>query len=847
MRQLLATFRHRPVPLVGTFVALAIAALTVTWAFSLGEAGGSSTVPAQRLAGAAAVVIGEPDLTVATGPGSTATVPLTAYRRVPSTLATRLARLAGVKAAVAERSVPVALELAGGRVVTGTSAQPIVGYGWTSAVLAPFALRAGHPPVGSHELVVGRGLAERTGLSVGSRVRLVGRDLPAFTVTGIAAAPGHDPTGGSTVFFSYAEAAALYGHPGEADLVGVVAEPGTSPARLAAQVRHAVAGDHLSVLTGAGRGKAEDLDAARQLATLSALGAGAGMVLVLISLFVVASTVALSVAERARTTALLRAVGATSGQVRRQVMAELAAVGALAGVTGWLPGTWLASFSVRGLAAHGLVPSSTRPWTGAVELVPAVLAGVGVAELSGVLAARRASRIRPAAALQEATVERRTPRPLRLVLGLGALGGGGVLSVVALRQPDPSQQLVQAELVLLACMGGVALLGPYLMLLAEMVLRLPLRLLGRAPGRLAAAELRTRVRRMAAAVVAIALPVTFAGAVSLIDATASHGSVVQGRQRLAATAVVTAPGPGLDPSAVAAIRARPGVSGVVGLVPTTVVLPSTGLDAMPGEAVTPGPVTSLLHLGVTAGSLSGFGPGDVALSQLVAGPGAMNVRVGQVVTVHLADGTPYRATVTAVYSRALGFATVLVPTGAAGGGHLGASTVGEVLVGASPGTTPAQLAERLAALAGRYPGLRVASRGVVNAQSTRLTSQTTYANDLLLWLIGLLAGVALVNTLVVATLQGRDELALLRRVGATARQLLAKAACQAAAAVLVGVLLGAASAAVPLLGVSRALTGAWLPHVTWPPVVTILGLVVLLAGVAVVTPTAGMAKRLGET
>jgi putative ABC transport system permease protein len=563
-------------------------------------------LPAQRLGAVAIVVMGNPNVTVTEGSGPGATtdnLPMTSYRRVPATLATRLGVIPGVRAAIAERSVPLALDLPDGRVVTGTSAEPITGYGWPSAALTPFRLRAGHAPAGARGLVLGAGLARRTGLRLGDKVRLAGQGRSPFTIAGIAAAPPHDPAGDWSVFFSEPEATARYGHPGQVDLIGIVAQPGTSPALLAARVR-AVSGQHLSVLAGSDRGTAADLTAATDLENLSALGGGAGAEIALISLFVVASTVALAVAERARMLALLRAVGATPGQVRRMVMAELAALGVLAGLVGYLPGTWLAAASVRGLAAHQFIPPSTRPWTTPWELLISAGAAIVVAELSGLLAARRASRIRPAAALAEASIERRSPRPFRLVLGLGALGGGVVL--------------------------------------------------------------------------------------------------------------------------------------------------------------------------------------------------------------------------------------------AAGGGHLGTSALGEVLVSGSAATRPAALSTEIAALSGSYPGIRVASRTVANAQDELLTSQTSYLNDLLLALIGLLAAVALVNTLVVATLQSREELALLRRVGATAGQLLAMTTWQAAEITLVGVLLGAGAAAVAVVAVTKALTGSWLPYLSWAPAAVILGPVVLLTGLAMLAPTTRM-------
>ncbi|MDA8357701.1 MAG: hypothetical protein M0Z95_15725, partial [Actinomycetota bacterium] len=89
MRQLLATLRHRPAPLVGIFVALVAAASTVTWAFSLGNSGSASQLPAQRLAGAQVLVTGQQNVAITYGHGKSATTSrtaLTSYRRVPTGL-----------------------------------------------------------------------------------------------------------------------------------------------------------------------------------------------------------------------------------------------------------------------------------------------------------------------------------------------------------------------------------------------------------------------------------------------------------------------------------------------------------------------------------------------------------------------------------------------------------------------------------------------------------------------------------------------------------------------------------------------------------------------------------------
>ena len=60
MREFLATLRRRPAPLIGTFVALAMAALLVTATTIFIGTGITLSAPAQRLAGTTVVVTGNP-------------------------------------------------------------------------------------------------------------------------------------------------------------------------------------------------------------------------------------------------------------------------------------------------------------------------------------------------------------------------------------------------------------------------------------------------------------------------------------------------------------------------------------------------------------------------------------------------------------------------------------------------------------------------------------------------------------------------------------------------------------------------------------------------------------------
>ncbi len=186
-----------------------------------------------------------------------------------------------------------------------------------------------------------------------------------------------------------------------------------------------------------------------------------------------AGTVALSVSQRHRQFALLRAVGATPGQVRLAVLAELAALGVLGGVAGWLPGCWLAALAVHGMTGQGLLPPGTTTWLSPWLLFIAVVSGMTIGALSGLLAARRAGRSAPADALRESVAGRRWPHPVRTVLGLAALGGSGALVVAISRSGAGTQEIGTALSLLLALIVAVALLGPLLTALAELLVRLP--------------------------------------------------------------------------------------------------------------------------------------------------------------------------------------------------------------------------------------------------------------------------------------------------------------------------------------------------------------------------------------
>src|SRR5439155_23300049 len=103
------------------------------------------------------------------------------------------------------------------------------------------------------------------------------------------------------------------------------------------------------VLTGGARGAAEYPELERTRAVLIPVTAAFGGLAMFIAIFVVASTLGLSIQQREREIALMRAVAATPGQIRR-MLAWQAVIVALAGsAAGIWPGMGLGRAIARGV------------------------------------------------------------------------------------------------------------------------------------------------------------------------------------------------------------------------------------------------------------------------------------------------------------------------------------------------------------------------------------------------------------------------------------------------------------------------------------------------------------------
>lgn len=614
--------------------------------------------------------------------------------------------------------------------------------------------------------------------------------------------------------------------PGMVDLIAVKADPGVSAGVLAQRIRdslHDSAG--YTIATGAARADLADPGLAVEVANGQALGGAVIPMLIITALFALAATTALSVDLRRRRSALLRAIGATRGQVRRAVLAEQALLAVAGGLLGYLPGTVLGVLGVSALVAHGMLPpgssATSSPWFAVLVCV----INLPVCLLSGLLAARRAARTSPARVMREAHADRTRPNPIRVLLGLAAATGVVVLSVLALHQNGPGAEVAMALPLLMAGMVAVALLGPVLVTVTAVALR-PLAAVSPA-ARLALASIRRQPRRTASAVIPIAMAVGMTGAIAFFNTSIGHAAASQSTQAITAGHVLG--GRGLDDRVLTEARDLPGVRTAIGIIPLDIGVTDPGLEFLGGEAVSAGQIGQVLNLGVVSGSLSALQPGQIAISTMEASDGVMGVHVGAEITVYLPDGTPYRATVSAIYQRSLALGDLLIPASVADG-HTGAAAgYSQILI--SGGSQ-----REFAALAAAHPG----ARAVYNSEVAQSTGQNSFGDDIILGVIGALAAVTMINTLAVSTTERRGQVRLLSRIGATTRQLASAFRWQALFVTVVGIAAGAAVCAGTLIGVDRAVTGSAMPYIPAAPAASIIAGVAALTFAAVMTSFAAI-------
>lgn len=831
LRSALRTVRARKGGFLGAFFALMCAAALITACGTLLETGLRGTIATERYAATPVVVSADQNVhqtTVKHKKGKTKVKhkakPIAERAWLPGDLATELRKVPGVREVIPELTF-LAEPLAPGGAVDKD--RPAYGHAWDSAALTPYTLTTGTAPKADGDLVVDRRLAERAHLEPGDRLTVQSTQSPrTYRVTGIAA-PAQEVRHQTALFFSTAEARRLAAHPGQVTAFGVLPAKGTDVAVLKRSVSTALHGTKAPHATtaqasaGDGRGPVEFLDAAAARTKLVSMGGAMGGTSLLVAVLVVVGTFALSVQQRHRELALLRAIAATPGQIRALLGREALIVGAAAGTTGALAGLPLGSWLHGRFVAMGAVPATLQHTVSVFPPFAGLAATLLGAWAAARISSRRIARIRPAEALAEARAERTRPAWGRILAGLALLAGGAVLVAVlsVLRTEPASTPVTFLAVVVLA--SSVALLGPLLVRAAVAVLGGPLALTG--PGsRLARANLRGHAARMASVVTPLTLLIGMTCTVLFVQPTLGNAARAQAREGIRADWVVAAQGPGVP--AEAAQRLRTQHDTVTEVVRTTV---RVGLDKYAAQGVTPGGLTRTWDPDVTAGSLKKLTEDTVAVSELAAD--LLHLKPGSPLKLTLGDGTPVTPTVVAVYAKGLGFGDLTFAHDLVAR-HVDDPLATSVLV--STDRTQTQLATTLR----EFPGIHVLAPAAADSIQAARQQANAEVNYLAMGLVLGFTAIAVVNTLAMSVSERVREFALLRLAGATRRQVRGMLRTEALSVLLLATALGSAIALAVLTAFSVGMTGEAAPAVAPLVYVAVVALAGLLALVATALP-----------
>jgi putative ABC transport system permease protein len=201
----------------------------------------------------------------------------------------------------------------------------------------------GRPPSGHGEALIGSEVRARLGLHL-DQFFSIGEE--PFVVTGVL-----EPTGSqddAVVFIDLGEAQALFGRPGQLSLVEVAALCHDCPIEeIVRQVSTELPEADVMAIR-------QTIDSRMQaIHQFEHFSMGLSGVLLAVAALLMFTSVAGSVAERARDIGIFRAVGYRRSHIVRIILTETALASLLAGVFGYLAGTVLAGAVAPALGAHG--------------------------------------------------------------------------------------------------------------------------------------------------------------------------------------------------------------------------------------------------------------------------------------------------------------------------------------------------------------------------------------------------------------------------------------------------------------------------------------------------------------
>ncbi|MGO1948236.1 MAG: ABC transporter permease [Mycobacteriaceae bacterium] len=735
----------------------------------------------------------------------------------------------------------------------GVPVRPVPWYPPEATVGPPMEMTEGAPP-GPGEVAVSTDVAADHGLGVGAQVTVndnVG-DLPV-TVSGTY-------PGDSTTFLGLAmnegEYLERYTGNGLPGLTVSVAE-GQDATTVASTLSDEISGgdpEAPKISTGEELAESDARTVSAGLGFIQYFLIAFGVIALLVGMFIIANTFAMTVAQRMRDFALLRALGASRGQVTGSVLVEALLIGVLGSALGVGAGAGLVTAILAVMRRTDLgLPEVSVDLSATAILVPLAL-GTVVTLVSGWAPARRAGSASPMAAAQDAPL----PVPVvRTALGV-VLAIAGTAATLVASLNDGWETGTRAGL----CGVGVAglLLGLYLFSPALSALVVPPvgRLLG-APfgsaGRLAATNARRNPRRTAGTAFALSLGLALVTMTGMLGSSMKSSVADVVESEVTADVVVGPPGGAVDVAvpgrAVDAVRETPGVGAIYTIGKAVAVVGDPSDTERPAPSlitVSNGDPGSVLDLGETEGNLDlGEGEGVTMSASFAAEngwePGDM-VPVGvpgQVRAVEMPLTGTYEG------SRLLGDVVMgssafwdLAP----GDQGMGGNRILAVAVSGDGTVDSGTLTRNLEDATADVPVVEVQTPEQFAGGQTVLVDRLVAVVYALLALAVAVAVLGVVNTLALTVVERRREIGMLRAVGMGRGQVRRMIVLESVQTALYGAVTGIAVGLFAGWSFLELLSGVGIGSITvpWGQVALVLAGSVVVGVVAAVTPAVRAAR-----
>jgi putative ABC transport system permease protein len=666
---------------------------------------------------------------------------------------------------------------------------PTFGANWSdSDELNPFTLAEGRAPRTDDEVVVDKKSADDGKLRVGDTTTVLVQGPPQqVRVVGIVKFGEADsPGGASFVLFTTPTAQRLVAQPGRFDSVSVVAAEGLSQREVADRIAPVLPAG-VEVVTGEQITKENQDEIKEGLSFFNVFMLVFAVVALLVGSFMIFNTFSITVAQRTRENALLRAIGASRRQVLASVLLEAVVVGVLASAIGLAVGVAVAVGLKALLAGFGFdIPAGGvvfLPRTAIVSLV----VGLTVTVLAALSPARKAGRIPPVAAMRDVAVgSSGYGSKLRMAVGGGILALG-VLSLFGGLFGGGDNALAMVGLGVLLVFFGVSVLGRTVALPLSRMIGSPLPRLRGITGALARQNAMRNPKRTASTASALMIGVGLVGFITILAAstrTSINATIDRAFTGDFAIDSGTFGTGGLDPTLAGSIGALPEVKTATGL--------RVGAAEVDGhveqlQGVDPATAFEILDVRPLQGDPADLGRDAIAVFEDVAEDDGL--ALGDRVPVRFKDTGTKELTVALIYAENQPAGDYLLGLPAYEANFADQFDM-LVLIDKADGVTAERARAAIQRVADDFPGADVKDRTGFKEEQTGFVNQMLGLVYALLALAIVIALLGIGNTLALSILERTRELGLLRSVGMTRSQLRSTVRWESVIIALQGTFLG---------------------------------------------------------